>query len=88
MSRTSNSPIDHPENSSVYVSWIESLNSLKETDPVVGIPVVPPIATVKICSCPYPYPRFVISKSITLEPCPTTILAVALAPFPETEEVL
>ena len=51
--------------------------------PVVGIPVVPPTGTVKISSSPYPYPVFVISKSITLDPCPTTISIVACVPTPE-----
>ena len=51
------SPIDHPTNLSVKVFSILILNSLNDTPtPVVGIPVAPPIGTVKICSFPYPYP--------------------------------
>ena len=48
--------------------------------------MVPPIATVKISPLPNPYPLLVISKSITLEPCPTTISTFASVPKPETED--
>ena len=61
-------------------------NSLKFE--VVGIPVSPPIGTVKICSTSYPYPVFVISKSIILDPCPTTISITAWVPKPLVDEEL
>ena len=53
---------------------------------MVGIPVVPPIATVSVSPFPYPYPVFLISKSITLDPCPTTISTVAALPIPAEPE--
>ena len=56
------------------------LNS--EKDEVVGIPVDPPIGTVNISPFPYPYPVFLIVKSITLDPWPTTISTTALVPTP------
>ena len=87
-SRTWSSPIDHPTNLSVKVFSILILNSLNDAPaPVVGIPVVPPIGTVKICSFPYPYPILIISKSITLDPWPTTILILAAVPTPEDPEL-
>ena len=43
------SPIDQPVNLSVKVFCMDTLNSLNG-DPVVCIPVVPPIGTVKIWS--------------------------------------
>ena len=86
LSRTWSSPIDHPVNSSTKVFCIVNWNSLND-DPVVGIPVAPPIGTVKICPSTYPYPVLMISKSITLDPCPTTILTFACVPMPEDVEL-
>ena len=82
LSNTWSSPIDHPVNLSAKVFCIDSWNSLN-ADPVVGIPVGPPIGTVKIWSSIYPYPVLIISKSITLYPCPTTTFTVACVPTPE-----
>ena len=44
------------------------------------IPSVPPTETVSTLLISYPYPTFVISKSITLDPCPTTTLTFAALP--------
>ena len=49
LSNTWSSPIDHPVNLSAKVFCMDILNSLND-DPVVGIPVGPPIGTVKIWS--------------------------------------
>jgi len=83
-SKVSNSPIDHPLNLSFETSSIVILNSLNPE--VVGIPTVPPIETVSIWLFPYPNPVFTISKSITLEPWPTTISMIAFVPIPEEED--
>ena len=55
-----------------------SLNSEKVLEVSVGIPVVPPVGIVNISPLPKPYPSLLISKSITLDPCPTIISAEAL----------
>ena len=86
LSNTCKVPRDHPVNSSVNVFWIVTLNSWK--DEVVGIPVNPPIGTVKVSPFPYPYPVFLISKSMTLDPCPTTTSIVAPVPIPDVESEL
>ena len=65
-SKTCNCPMDQPANLSLITSSIVILNS--EKDEVVGIPVDPPIGTVNISPFPYPYPVFLIVKSITLDP--------------------
>ena len=85
-SRTWSSPIDQPLNLSAKVFCTVNWNSLNN-DPVVGIPVAPPIGTVRICPSSYPYPVLIISKSITLDPCPTTILTLAAVPTPEDPEL-
>ena len=80
-------PKDHPVNSSLITSSISISNwFVEENEDVVGIPVVPPIATVSVSPFPYPYPVFLISKSITLDPCPTTISTVAALPIPAEPE--
>ena len=48
----------------------------------VGIPVVPPTGIVKISPFPNPQPGFLNTKSMTLDPCPTTICTTALVPTP------
>ena len=58
------------------------LNSEKVLEVSVGIPVVPPVGIVNISPLPKPYPSLLISKSITLDPCPTIISAEALWPAP------
>jgi len=48
LSITCNSPTDHPVNSSLTISSISILNSSKVLLVSVGIPIVPPIATVSV----------------------------------------
>ena len=86
LSRTSKVPKDQPLNLSVATSSIVIWNSLY--DDVVGIPVVPPTSTVRISPLPYAYPVFLISKSIILDPWPTTISIVASVPKPDNESEL
>ena len=38
---------------------------------------------VNVSPCPYPYPVFLISNPMTLEPCPTITSTVASVPNPE-----
>ena len=86
LSRTWSSPIVQPVNLSSVVFSISILNSLKET-PVVGMPIDPPTGNVRTWPSPYPYPVLVISKSIILDPWPTTILILACVPIPEDVEL-
>ena len=48
LSITCRTPRDHPENSSLAISSISILNSLNVLVVSVGIPIVPPIATVSV----------------------------------------
>ena len=66
----------------VNSNWFDAT---KEED--VGIPVDPPVGIVNMSPLPYPYPVFLTSKSITLDPCPTTISIVAALPVPAEPEV-
>ena len=81
LSKTSKVPKDHPVNLSVNILSIVTLNSWNEE--VVGIPDWPPNGIVKTSPTLYPYPVFFISKSIILDPCPTTTSTVALVPIPD-----
>ena len=85
LSNTWSWPTDHPVNSSLKISSIVIWNS--ENDEVVGIPVDPPTGMVKISPFPNPYPVFLNTKSITLDPWPTTISTTALVPTPTILDV-
>ena len=87
LSMTWSSPTAHPVNSSVAISSISTWNSWKVLVRSVGIPTVPPIETVRVSLLPYPNPVFLISKSITLDPWPTTISIFAPDPLPEDDEL-
>ena len=74
-------PTLQPVNSSENTFWTSNSNCLKSLiDPVVGIPVRPPVGIVKVCPGWYPTPLLLIEKSITLDPLPTTISTVPFKP--------
>ena len=48
----------------------------------MGIPVGPPVGTVRYCPVLYPNPVFETDKSIISDPNPTTISIFAWVPIP------
>ena len=87
-SRICISPRVQPANESLYTFSISIWNSLYVTVGSVGIPALPPVLTVRISPWPNPYPVCLISKSITLDPWPTTTSIVAYVPIPEEDSEL
>ena len=80
-SKTWSWPTDHPLNWSLAISLTVILNSWLSTKlGVVGMPAEPVRGSVNISLIPYPYPVFVILKSIIVEPWLTTTSALASEP--------